>query len=308
MVKAYALRFHRWLALVAAIPLIVVIATGLVLSFEPMAQRMALDQPLTKERMLGFLAEHDAAGKTTGLTLRRYDQTLTLAGAGPDGEVEIDLRSGEALDDDNSWSMSEVFRTSRRLHETLMLDMEWLVIASTFAMLAMVFIGLLIGWPRLRHTLGGWHSTSAWLVLPLAVISPLTGLAIAYGITFLPANSGPRPAAVPIKTAIELISDKHDLSEMTSLRVRGGRLVARIYDGSHLSSVIVRADGLQTAPVNWPRAIHEGNWHAWIGGSLNVVASIVFIGLWLTGLIIWTRRKLRQRRPRNRELAAHPAE
>ncbi len=33
--KAWLLKLHRWLALVFALPLIVVIATGLVLSFGP---------------------------------------------------------------------------------------------------------------------------------------------------------------------------------------------------------------------------------------------------------------------------------
>jgi uncharacterized iron-regulated membrane protein len=308
MIKTYALRFHRWVALTAAVPLLVVIVTGLVLSFEPMAQRAALDHPLSKERVLGFLSDHDAAGKATGITIRRYDQTLTIAGVGEDGAVEIDLRTGKAVADDNGWSMSEVFRTSRRLHETLLLDMEWLVIASTFAMLAIGFIGLFMGLPRLRNTLGGWHSVSAWVILPLAIISPLTGLAIAYGVTLLPANSGPRPAAVPIRTAVEMIADKYDLADMTSLRTRGGRLVARIYDGPYLTGVAVRADGLQVTPTNWPRAIHEGNWHAWIGGGLNVLASIVFIGLWFTGLMIWSKRKLRRRQPRDRAVVPQPAE
>jgi hypothetical protein len=94
MIRAYALRFHRWITLIFAIPLLVVIATGLVLSFEPLAQRTALTQPLTTERVLGFLKEHDAERKATGLSIRRYDQSLTIAGAGPEGEVEIDLTTG----------------------------------------------------------------------------------------------------------------------------------------------------------------------------------------------------------------------
>jgi hypothetical protein len=55
MLKAYALRFHRWITLIVAIPLLVVIVTGLVLSFEPLAQQSELDQPLTKADLLGMI-------------------------------------------------------------------------------------------------------------------------------------------------------------------------------------------------------------------------------------------------------------
>jgi Ni,Fe-hydrogenase I cytochrome b subunit len=55
MIKAYALRFHRWVTLLFALPLIVLIVTGLVLSFEPLAQQAKLDAPLTKAAVLGYL-------------------------------------------------------------------------------------------------------------------------------------------------------------------------------------------------------------------------------------------------------------
>ncbi|MGL4637669.1 MAG: PepSY domain-containing protein [Beijerinckiaceae bacterium] len=308
MLKAYALRFHRWITLIFAIPLFVVIATGLVLSFEPLAQRMTLDKPLTKDVMLGYLNQHDPQGKATGISIRNYEQTLTIAGAGPDGEVELDLRTGEVLEDDNSWSMSEVFRVSRRMHEHLLLEMEWLVIASTIAMLAISALGLLMGLPRLRNTLGGWHNVSAWTILPLVVLVPLTGLAISFGISFTTPPSGPRAERVAIKDAVVLVGEKHDLANMTALRTRGGRLVARVYEGNVLTGFAVTKDGLATTQTNWPRALHEGNWHAVWGSVFNIIASIVFLGLWLTGLIIWARRQLRTRKPRETARAVQPAE
>jgi uncharacterized iron-regulated membrane protein len=293
MLKAYALRFHRWITLVFAIPLIVVIVTGLILSFEPLAQRAKLDAPLTKETVLGYLDKHDRDRKATGLSIRAYEHTLTIAGVGEDGETEIDLRSGEVLEDDSSLSLSEVFRTARRMHETLLIDMGWLVTASTFAMLGIAALGLLMGLPRLRNTLGGWHNLAAWGALPLVILSPLTGLAIVYGVSFLPAQSGPRPAPVSIRDAVEIIAKTQDLGGMTSLRQRGGRLIARIHTADGLIGFAVTRDGLQTPPRNWPRAIHEGNWSPVLAPALNIIVSVIFVGLWLTGLIIWVRRKIR---------------
>jgi uncharacterized iron-regulated membrane protein len=298
MIKAHALRLHRWITLVFAAPLLVVILTGLVLSFEPLAQQARLDKPLTGPDLIAHLDQHDAGRKATGLTIRAYEQTLTIAGVGPDGEVEIDLRTGEALEDDGGWSLSEVFRISRRLHETLLLDMGWLVTASTFAMLAITGLGLLMGLPRLRNTLGGWHNGAAWLVLPLGILSPLTGLALVYGVNFLPPQKGTRAPPVPIREAVGIIAGAQDLGGLTSLRQRGGRLVARIHTADGLVGFVVKPEGLETSPRNWPRSLHEGNWSPVLAPVLNVVVSLVFIGLWLTGLIIWIRRKVRMTKRR----------
>jgi uncharacterized iron-regulated membrane protein len=307
MIKAYALRFHRWLALLFALPLLVIIVTGTILSFEPLTQRAALDRPLTGQAVLDYLAKFDTDGKATGLTLRPYEQTLTVAGVGEDGEIEINLKTGTLNEEDEGLTLSDVFGTARGLHEHLLFGLEWLVIPSTVAMLLLVVLGLAMGWPRLRNSLGGWHSVSAWTILPLAILSPLTGLALALGITFTAPPSGPRVPAMPIREAVALVGERHDLANLTSLRPRGGRLMARIHVDGALKGYAVSKAGLAELPANWPRALHEGNWHTLVGPALNIIASVVFCGLWLTGLIIWTRRTLRQKRHRQDSLAARTA-
>ncbi len=308
MLKAYALRFHRWITLLFALPLLVVIGTGLVLSVEPFALQSRLDPPLTKARALDLLKAHDPEGKATGLTLRTYEGTLTLSGVGPDGETEIDLATGQvAADDGFAWS--EVFRTARRMHETLLLDLSWLVTASTWAMLALAALGLLMGWPRFRNSVGGWHAGAAWIVLPLVVLSPLTGLAIVYGVTLNAPAAGGRGERVPIAKAVEMIGEKHDLANLTSLRVRGGRLTARIFEDGALNAFVVRPAGLEAQARNWPRAIHEGNWSGVIAPLLNLIVSIVFLGLLGTGIFIWARRRLMLRRRRaEKRMALQAAE
>ncbi len=298
MLKSWSLWLHRWTALIFALPLLIVIGTGLVLSFEPFAQQTELEKPLTKADLLGYLATHDPQGKATGLILRRYDEALIITGVGEDGEIEIDLSTGRIMADDGSFAWSDVFTTSRRLHETLLLDLGWLVTASTFAMLGMIFFGLLMGLPRLRNTVGGWHNLAAWTTLPLVILSPLTGLALVYGITFVTPASGPRPAPVAIAQAVEIIAGKHDLNEIIWVRTRGGRLLVRLYgnDGAKVSQIT--PTGLVTGATNWPRAIHEGNWSQRMAPALNVLVSIVFIGLLFTGLFIWVRRTFFRKRTR----------
>ncbi len=136
MLKGYALRFHRWIKLVFAVPLIVVIVTSLILSFEPLAQQTRLARPLIGADVLAYLDKHDASCKATGLSIRAYENTLLIAG-------------------------------------------------------------------------------------------------------------------------------------------------------------VVTRDGLVQSPRNWPRAIHEGNWSPVLAPVLNIIVSVVFVGLWVTGLRIWARRKIR---------------
>jgi uncharacterized iron-regulated membrane protein len=297
MLKAYALRFHRWITLLFALPLLVVIVTGLILSFEPLAQQAKLEKPLTKADMLGYLQKHDPEGKATGLSIRTYENSLTIAGAGEDGETEIDLSTGEEMEE-GGFAWSDIIRMARGMHQTLLIDMEWLVIASTFAMLVLATLGLLMGLPKLRNTVGGWHNLAAWITLPLVILSPLTGLAIAYGVTFTAPATGGRPERVPIAKAVEIIADKHDLANMTSLRTRGGRLIARVFVDGALTNLVVTPTGLQETQRNWPRAIHEGNWSPTLAPALNIIVSVVFTGLLGTGLFIWARRKIRLMRRR----------
>jgi uncharacterized iron-regulated membrane protein len=149
---------------------------------------------------------------------------------------------------------------------------------------------------------------AAWFTLPLVILSPLTGLAIVYGVTLTAPSTAPRER-VPIAKAVEMIADKHDLGALTSLRTRGGRLVARLHTAEGLTGYIVTANGLMEQPRNWPRAIHEGNWSPVLAPVLNIIVSLVFMLLLGTGIFIWARRKIRQLRIQHERAAAvQPAE
>lgn len=83
-------------------------------------------------------------------------------------------------------------------------------------------------------------------------------------------------------------------------------MTARVLTGDGLTTMQVTQAGLVTQPRNWPRALHEGNWSPLLAPALNILVSVVFIGLWTTGLFIWVRRTLKRRR-RKPELTLQPA-
>src|SRR5262245_36030337 len=91
----YVLLLHRWLALAFALPLLVVIATGLVLSFEPIAQQVRTERPITAADVVGSLLRFDPQGRARSLTIRAYDHTMSIGGVGPTGSIVVDLGTAE---------------------------------------------------------------------------------------------------------------------------------------------------------------------------------------------------------------------
>ncbi|MBR0706866.1 PepSY domain-containing protein [Bradyrhizobium liaoningense] len=294
MSKPLLLTLHRWITLVFALPLLAIIATGLILSFEPLMQVNGTSGPgIDAARVVELVKRYDPDGKARGLSINAASQRMTLQGA---GAPAIDLATGESAA--AASGLSDLLLWARFTHERL-LGQAWLVTSSTIAMVTLMVLGIFMGLPRLRNTLSGWHKGTAWFALPLVLLSPLTGLCMAFGLTFqngaAPAGGG-RPVALP--EAVRMVADQHDLTHVISIGTRGGRVMARIYEGGELRAYAVNASGVTPLPRNWPRLIHEGNWSALIASPLNVVTSIALLTLLSTGLLIWARRKLRKRRPR----------
>ena len=289
MNNALLLKLHRWTSLVFALPLLAIIVTGLILSVEPMLQGRGLPAgTLDAARLTGLIERYDPQGQARGLTINATGQQMRLLGV---NAPPIDLASGEAAA--ASDSTGDLLLWARRTHERL-LGYEWLVIASTIAMTVLMTIGVLMGLPRLRNSLAGWHKGAAWFTLPLLLLSPLTALCMAFGLTF---SSGPPPARMTIglTDAVQQIAQSHDVSHLAMIANRGGRMMARIYEDGELRAYTFAPDGVTPLPRNWPRLLHEGNWSTWLSGTLNVITSVVLLGLLVTGVWLWTRRKLRRR-------------
>ncbi len=289
MTKALFLKLHRWVALASALPLIAVILSGLVLSFEPALKAMTPDGTVTLERLDRIIA---AAPQGGALAIQGYAGTASLGGRG--ASTTYDLATGLAVQPD---FLPGLFRTMRGLHERLLLDLGWLVIASTIALVLLALVGLLLGLPKLRNTVGGWHRATGWALLPLLVGSPLTGLALAFGITFTSPVPPPAGAAPPLAETIRQVAAKHDLDGLDFIRpMRGGQLVRVLDDRG--TAIVYRAgpEGLVRQPDNWPRLLHEGGWGGIWGSALNLVTSIALVGLLGTGVFIWARRTLAKRR------------
>jgi len=307
--KPWLLKLHRWVALIFALPLAAVLGTGLILSFEPWLVIRAIEpNTLTSAKIEAMLGQHDPTGQAQAIAYRSYDHTMTIGGGRRGGKV-IDLATGEVQAGPSR--LANALATVRRAHETLLYDLGWLVIASSAAMLVLALLGGLMGWPRISNSLAGWHKAMAWALLPLIVLSPLTGLMLAYGITFAgpsPATAalGSRPTPPALTEAVRIVGKDHDLSTLVWLRPLGGRLVARLVEDGEFRVYVVTRDGAVAMQRNWPRLWHEGNFAGMWSALMNLVTSLAMIGLLVTGSWIWLRRQLKRRTRRIRVTA--PAE
>lgn len=295
--KPYFLRFHRWIALLFSVPLLAIVCTGLVLSFEPWLVTRAI-QPglLTAARIEELLTKHNSGGQARAISFRSYDGTLTIGGGRGASGIVVDVASG-AVQAAASRAAS-ILGMSRGLHETLLLDMRWLVIGSTIAMIVVIALGVFMGWPRFANTLGGWHRGVAWILLPLLVLSPISGLMMSAGMTM--ANNAPVAASarqaslVTLLEAVQALGKDHDLSGLVWLRPQGGRTVARLVEDGEYKVFAVSADGASAMPRNWPRLWHEGNFAGALSALMNIAISVALLVLLATGFVIWLRRQRRR--------------
>ena len=89
--KAWFWKLHRWLALAFALPLLVVIGTGLVLSVEPwLVDGSIVPGTLGAAQLQAILDAQDPGGQATMLAYRSYDGTLSLGAGAPDWQPRSD--------------------------------------------------------------------------------------------------------------------------------------------------------------------------------------------------------------------------
>jgi uncharacterized iron-regulated membrane protein len=250
---------------------------------------------LTVSKIEALLNQHDPDGKARSLVYRSYDGTLTIS-AGRGGGTVVGVASGQELAGPSA--LANLLVTARRMHERLLIDAGRLVIASSVVMLVLAVLGILMGLPRFANTLSGWHKAMAWCVLPLIILSPLTGLLLASNITFMsasPAAASVRGAPLRLADAVRIVGEQHDLSTLVWIRPQGGQLLTRLVEGGEYRVYAVTPDGMTAMPRNWPRLWHEGNFAGAWSALLNLIASVAMIGLLVTGPLIWLRRRLRLR-------------
>ncbi|MEZ5817177.1 MAG: PepSY-associated TM helix domain-containing protein [Hyphomicrobiaceae bacterium] len=296
------LKAHRWLALAAGLPLVIIVLTGLVLSFEPSVHLLSrAPSSLRASVVLEILDRHDSKRAARAITYRNYEDTLEVFVSGSSKPILVDVASGSLRE--RHGMLASTFLAARKLHVALVYDLRWLVTASTIALVMLALLGVLMGWPRLANTLSGWHKGVMWIGLPLVLLAPATGLLMTFGVTFGGGGAAPRSigmpqAAMSIRDVVEAAGKSRDLSGMVWIRRMGARHMLRYTENGRFQGYFVVPQSVVPVPRNLPRAIHEGLWSVPLGLVVNVAASLVIVAGMATGLMLWLRRRRRAARKR----------
>ena len=290
MSKAGLLRLYRWLALVFALPLLAVIGSGLLLALEPITHQAALRPGvLTADRVDSLLARHDPLGQAWFIAFKPHDDLLLIGASVSRLPSAIDLATGEPSH--GGTSLSDAYLVARHMHNRLMLDLQPLVLASTYAMLVLIVLAAAVGLPRFRKGLAGWPKAVAWALLPLLAASPLTGLLIAHGITLAPVPQPSLGQPVSLREAVRIVHGAgHDLSGLVWLKSQRGQVRARFVEGGEWRIYTVSAAGVAPLPQNWPNALHTGQVAGYWAGAANIATALGLLTLLGTGLLAWMRR------------------
>ncbi len=198
-VRPLLLRVHRWLALVAAIPLALAAATGALLVFEGEIDR-ALNrdywnvQPQTGrlpwQAVVGAAERANPHEVATGLHLPTADDVAAEVILKSGLQVSVDPYSGRVL---GSRCREQVFMAAVHQFHTRLLLGEWgsrIMGVSALALVILSLTGLLLWWPhksfRIRWT-GSWRSRGRDLHYGLGIVGLLAWLLLGLtgaGITF----------------------------------------------------------------------------------------------------------------------------
>ena len=280
MIATLSTHLHRWLSLLFALPLVLIILSGLVLSVEPLLKASTPEGLVTEARLRAAIERVGPLVAPWDMIIRGYDGTVSFG-----DRVFIDLASGEPVPKSR---MAHILDGARALHTTLLLDLGWLVGLTSTALVAILLLGLLAGrpWAGAHRA----HRRLGWVLLPLLLAPPLTGFALSQGL-WRPARPPYLPGPVmPHADNLARIAAAHDLRQVEAIREDwGASLVERRDDDGGLLRDRIGPAAQQRFPTNWLRLLHEGRWGGGLGAAINLLAALALAVLLVGGLAITAR-------------------
>jgi len=309
-IKPLLFKLHRWIGL-ALTPLFLLIAlSGAVLAFKPILTPMqnpvdANADPIPIDTVIALIDDIDPlGGKITALRIDSQHNQLMVQSSDATLEGGYDLTSGSKLSTQQERPKVDLFAIAERLHKHLLVGAGPIVESAAYLMLFMVVVAPWLAWPRFKHSLSGWHRSVGWVLLPLILMLPLSGvlMSLHVGMPELPRMSG-QNLSLPLSQALRLAATENDLDTLSQARrFRGGSVLLTTGTGDHQRLLVVTDTAI--IPINPDenllKTLHEGTWAGAFSGSLNLLGATALGLLSLTGAISWIRRNQKRRRIQSR--------
>ncbi len=301
-IKPTLFKLHRWIG-VGLAPLFLLIAlSGAILAMKPLVQ----EQPTADRgavpvnQLISLLQRIDPLGQdVAAISIDSTANLVEVRSRDPGIEGRYDLTDGSLKQDDGA-SHFDLFEFAEHLHKELLVGADILIQTASYLMLSMLLIAPLLAWPRLRNNLMGWHRSVGWLLLPIVLMLPLTGILMSLhvGMPELPSMSQPG-TRLSLAEAVRNAQREYGLDSLNSARrFRGGSVMLRAQDSTGEQLLIVTDDAV--TPIhpkeNLVKTLHEGTWGGPVSGVVNLLGASALSLLILSGSISWLRRRRRLRR------------
>lgn len=301
--KPTLFKLHRWIG-VGLAPLFLLIAlSGAVLALKPMQQQTpaAATEAAAVPHLINLLEQLDPLGQEiNAVSIDAATNQVNVRSQNPQIQGQFDLASGARISGGEQAESFDLFEIAKHLHKELLLGADILIQVASYLMLLIVITAPLLAWPRLRNNLMGWHRGAGWLLLPVVLMLPLTGvlMSLHVGMPELPRMSQPG-ASLSLTQALQMAQQDQDLKGLNmARRFRGGSVLLSITGAQGKRSLFVTDQAV--TPVNpqgnLVKTLHEGNWAGAWSGALNLMGAMALSLLSLTGFISWRRRQLKRRK------------
>lgn len=313
-VKSTLFKLHRWVG-VGLAPLFLVIAlSGAVLALKPM-QPTPAGLPVSTvsgQQLMDLLGSIDPRGETVqAIQVDSSSGLVEIRSQDPQTAGLYDPRNATRSLPASTDSSFDLFEFAEHLHKELLIGADILVQIASYLMLAIAVTAPFLTWPRLRNNLRGWHQGVGWVLLPLVLMLPLTGvlMSLHIGMPELPQMSQPG-TRLSLQQALDSAQQHEDLNDLRMLRhFRGGSVLMKLGEAQNERLLVVTDHSVSPIDPNsgLVKALHEGAWAGPWSGALNLVGALALCLLTLTGSLAWLRRRRKRAHLQARRAAAEAA-
>lgn len=298
-IRPTLISLHRWAGLILAPIFLIVILSGAVLSFRPIVGSFAPPPVATTvdaTALSALVGRLDGQSKVTGLAIADAGRSVDVTAADAAVAGRWEIASGTRLAAAAPKGF-DVFAVAEQIHKQLLVGLGLVVEIAAWIMVGLVLVGPFLAWLHFRNTVIGWHTAVGWVLFPLVLMAPLTGvlmtLHVGEGSTPLPRATRP----VGVAEALAIAAPTADLSGLVSARpFRGGTVMLQTRSTEPAIWVVTDEKPVRlTGGPSLVKEIHEATWGGVWSGGLNFVASLALLGLAVTGPWSWLARRRRNR-------------
>ncbi len=276
---------------------LLILMSGAILAFKPILGTDSTAAPsarVSAGAVAAALAAVDPASRATAVSLSADGRSINLKSTDPAVAGTFDVATRTPAVNQGF----DLFAFALNLHKNLLIGAGLLVEIATYAMAALLIAGLAFGLPKLRNTLGGWHRGLGWFAFPLLALLPVTGLLMTLhvGKPAFPALEPGEP--ISLAQAIKTVPMAADGQIVMARRFQAGSAMVKTTSSAGERVHVVQSNGqvAVTGSPSWVDAVHEGTWAGAWSGVLNLVSALLLMGVTVTGLYSWLRRRPQARR------------